>query len=142
MTPDQTNMGATIIGIILVIVVAYWVFRRKKIEADPPKEISTSIQIAHLKEELHADTSDGCVGAFLVLALLGFSAYSYIRYAAADNVYGQMAALLLWIGNCAFWGIFIITFVLARRRIFVVYRDASPAAVDNRREPSFFTDQG
>lgn len=138
MTTEQM-IGGIVAAVILFAVLGAIrnSITRKRTKHQAPL-LPTPVQIAHLKEQIQADTSDGCLAGFLILALLGASILAAVRYFEARTVDDQIVALLIWIGNCAFWGIFIITFVLARRRVYIVYRDITPSAAERRREPNLF----
>ena len=57
------------------------------------------------------------VGGILATVMLLFSSlFSWLVYISADTIFEQIAALLMWIGNCVFWGIFIVISAIHTRK--------------------------
>lgn len=139
-------IGAVVGAIIAVLIILFAISRinegakgsRGQEGKRKPSSATNSVQIAHLIERPPSNASDGYVVALLILGLIGFSLLSCFRYFTATNASDQIIALLMWIGNCAFWGIFILCFVMSRTRTYVVYRDIGPSTGENRREPGIF----
>jgi hypothetical protein len=89
------------------------------------------VEIARITEqEVDQNAGAGVAGVCLLI----FTGIALFKYFAAENVYQQMVALLLWIGNGVFWGVFLLARMVAAGRISIVYRDANPAIVE-RKEP-------
>jgi uncharacterized membrane protein len=57
------------------------------------------------------------VGGILATVMLLFSSLvSWLVYISVDTIFEQIAALLMWIGNCVFWGIFIVVSAIHTRK--------------------------
>jgi hypothetical protein len=135
MTDDQKTFLFAGLAILVVVGVAVTVVRKIRTPKLEKGETPTSIEIARIVEqEMRQNGGAGTAGALLLI----FTAMSLFKYFAADNVYQQMVALLLWIGNSVFWGVFLLARMIASGRISVVYRNEPPggrATSAERREP-------
>ena len=57
------------------------------------------------------------VGGIIATAMLLLSClFSWLVYMSTDTIFEQIAALLMWIGNCVFWGIFIVVSAIGHTR--------------------------
>ena len=148
------QMNTIIAAGIVAMLVAYMIYEARRrvkrgrktnpIASNTTKSANPEgiVPIAYLLEERErVDVSDGCLAIGLIIALIGFTVYSGFRYFAAQTASDQIVALLLWIGNSLFWGIFVCLFVLNRGRNYIVYRSNALGTPKNRREPDFFADR-
>jgi len=91
---------AVVLGVIALL---YWLFFRRH----APSESLPSV----IKGETLG------VGGILATVMLLFSSLvSWLVYISADTIFEQIASLLMWIGNCVFWGIFIVVSAISRTR--------------------------
>jgi hypothetical protein len=91
---------AVVLGVIALL---YWLLFRRH----PPAESLPSV----IKGETLG------VGGILATVMLLFSSLvSWLVYISVDTIFEQIAALLMWIGNCVFWGIFIVVSAIHTRK--------------------------
>jgi hypothetical protein len=119
-----------IILLVCAIFVAVLVISIRKKFRGPQVEPSPPVRIARIVEDT---LGGGGGGGFAALMLIIFSIVATYSYYRAETVFQQIVALLIWIGNSTFWGIFILVPVLIRRRTYVVYRDVQEPPA--RQEP-------
>jgi hypothetical protein len=86
---------AVVLGVIALL---YWLFFRR---SSPAGTLPPVVPPA-INGEL------GVGGILAVVMLIISSLISWLVYISADTIFEQIAALLMWIGNCVFWGIFIV----------------------------------
>lgn len=128
MTEGAADIGfAVLVAGALVAVIAGVRAMRRPERADAafgPVEIAQIVDNGIVRQ-----SAAGASGLILVI----FSVISVIKYFAAQTTDQQIVALLLWIGNCVFWGTFMLGAMISSGRTSTVYREAAPA---ERREPS------
>ena len=91
---------AVVLGVIAVL---YWLLFRRHSAAES------------LPSVIKGETLG--VGGILATVMLLFSSLvSWLVYISADTIFEQIAALLMWIGNCVFWGIFIVVSAVGHTR--------------------------
>lgn len=132
MINDQNGAGFAI-ATTLVLVIAYTgvrIFRKTRADKHVPPNRQPS-QIAHIVEQKVSQDS-GAGGAGLLLII--FSAISLYKYFTAETFNQQIVALLLWIGNGIFWGVFFVGMLISHARTSTIYRDLPPA---EPQEPRF-----
>jgi len=121
--------GTAIVAVGTMIAVVRSARRRRKADlSEREREIST--RLARISEVYQAAPEAAGPLFFLLFA----SVVCGFKYFSAETYAQQGIALLLWIGNCLFWGILTLVGVAARRRTMIVYRDQPNA---DRREPTF-----
>lgn len=94
------------VALIFVIALMTWFFTRNSAPAGASRQASgfaTPVTPRVIKGEVL-----GAGGGFAAIMLIIFSVVSCFIFLNASTVFGQIVALLTWIGNCTFWGIFII----------------------------------
>jgi len=101
---------AVVLGVIALL---YWLFFRPH---SPPGALPSIIKGKTL----------GVGGILATALLLFFSLFSWLVYISADTIFEQIAALLMWIGNCVFWGIFIVVSALSHTRANNVEHQGDP----------------
>jgi hypothetical protein len=103
MSQNWLQVSYSVAVILGVVALLYWLFFRPH---SPPEELPSAIKGQTLG-----------VGGILATVLLLFSSlFSWLVYMSADTIFEQIAALLMWIGNCVFWGIFIVVSAIAYTR--------------------------
>lgn len=91
---------AVVLGVIALL---YWLFFRRH---SPAESLPSAIKGETL----------GVGGILATVMLLFSSLVSWLVYISADTIFEQIAALLMWIGNCVFWGIFIVVSAIGHTR--------------------------
>ena len=92
---------AVVLGVIALL---YWLLFRRH---SPAESLPSAIKGETL----------GVGGILATVMLLFSSLVSWLVYISADTIFEQIAALLMWIGNCVFWGIFIIVSAIHTRKM-------------------------
>ena len=97
----QTYYGiAVVLGVVAVL---YWLLFRRHSSGES------------LPSVIKGETL-GIGGILATVMLLFSSLVSWLVYISADTIFEQIAALLMWIGNCVFWAIFIIVSAIHTRK--------------------------
>lgn len=103
--------------ILLVLVGLGWLVRQSGGVPAPP------VPFAKIIDKVNEFSLAGFV-AGLGGAMLAISSFiAFMQFVTATTVFQEIAALLIWIGSSAFWGVFIIGGLLARRQTHLVYSD-------------------
>ena len=122
----QLSFWFVLIGIVVgvsVLFARHW--RSNEVKLTP----QTPIQFAQVVVEEDARSTRGV--SIMVLMLTIFSLISAFKYFRATNAFEEMAALLFWIGNNTFWGIFAISGAITRKQTYVVYSELALSMENN-----------
>lgn len=119
--PIVQSLIVALIALIVILPVA-WILSRVLPDWKIKQRPETPIQFAKIIEEQEG-LGAGTIVAGLMLII--FSFVSAGMYANASTVFQEIAALLIWIGNCAFWGIFIIAGAIGCKKTHIVYSDVA-----------------
>jgi preprotein translocase subunit SecG len=114
-----------LIGIVVGFVLFARHWRSNEVKLTP----QTPIQFAQVvvEEDVRSTIGLSIVGLMLTI----FSLISAFKYFRATNAFEEMAALLFWIGNNTFWGIFAISGAITRKQTYVVYSELALSMENN-----------
>lgn len=120
---DGISLAATIAGGVFAAIIIIAAIRQTS-----DQEVVNKVEIARVVENSLPQRASVAVLGLLLLLL---SALCLIKYFVARTSEEQIIALLLWIGNIMFWGVFLISNLISIGRTSVINRDATP--VDHER---------
>lgn len=136
---DRQTMIALAITLALVALVLFGVISRIRRGApsdDSVRPANRPLEPVAIAEITEGPPAANWAGAFAAIALLGFTVIALAKYFNAETANQQLVALLLWIGNCAFWGIFVLAAVISGRGKLTVFRlPQVPVTPSERQEP-------